>query len=70
MLSGEAGQRVERFLAKWLGSGGNERANDQTFFGDLCDALGVDKPPPKGSVPGDPYCFEKDIKFFSQWRQG
>jgi hypothetical protein len=32
---------------------------------DLCDALGVERPNAKGSVAGDPYCFEKDVKFFS-----
>ncbi len=58
-------QRVQAFLDKWLGSEGNERANYPPFFGDLCTALGADGPPPKGSVKGDPYCFEKDIKFYS-----
>jgi very-short-patch-repair endonuclease len=58
--------RVQSFLKKWLGSEGNERANYQTFFGDFCVALGVEGPPPKGTVAGDPYCFDKDIKFFSE----
>ncbi len=55
-------QRVQQFLATWQGSQGNERANYQGFFLDLCDALGVDRPPPKGNVAGDPYCFDKDIR--------
>jgi hypothetical protein len=55
---------IATFLAKWQGSEGNERANYQSFFGDLCRAIGVEEPPPKGSVAGDPYCFDKDIKFF------
>jgi hypothetical protein len=59
-------QRVEDFLTKWLGSEGNERANYQTFFGDLCVALAVPVPPPKGSEEGDRYCFDKNIKFFSE----
>jgi hypothetical protein len=59
-------QRVQDFLGKWLGSEGNERANYQTFFGDLCVALAVDAPPPKGSVEGDRYCFDKNIKFFNE----
>ncbi|MBD2542891.1 class I SAM-dependent DNA methyltransferase [Planktothricoides raciborskii] len=59
-------QRVQAFLNKWQGSEGNERANYQSFFGDLCVALGVAGPPPKGSVSGDPYCFDKDIKFYSE----
>jgi hypothetical protein len=59
-------KRVEDFLTKWLGSEGNERANYQTFFGDLCVALDVPAPPPKGSVDGDKYCFDKDIKFYDK----
>jgi hypothetical protein len=59
-------KRVEDFLSKWLGSEGNERANYQTFFGDLCVALAVDAPPPKGSMAGDQYCFDKNIKFFNE----
>jgi hypothetical protein len=58
--------RVGDFLKKWLGSEGNERANYQTFFGDLCVALDVPAPPPKGSEEGDRYCFDKNIKFFSE----
>ena len=27
---------IQGFLAKWQGSQGNERANYQTFFDDLC----------------------------------
>jgi len=65
-MTPEDTQRIKAFLEKWQGSEGNERANYQTFFGDLCGALGVDGPPPKGSVAGDPYCFDKDIKFFSE----
>lgn len=57
-------QRVEIFLAKWQGTSGHERANKDAFFLDLCEALGVERPPAKGSIPGDPYCFEKDVKFF------
>jgi hypothetical protein len=54
--------RTQAFLDKWLGSQGNERANYQAFFQDLCTALGVASPPPKGNVPGDPYCFDKEIR--------
>ncbi len=57
-------QRVQQFLTVWQGSQGNERANYQNFFRDWCDALGVEAPPPKGNVPGDPYCFDKEIRFF------
>jgi hypothetical protein len=52
-------QRVQDFLNEWQGSQRNERANYQGFFRDLCDALGVARPPPKGNIAGDPYCFDK-----------
>lgn len=55
---------IQAFLAKWQDSQGNERANYQTFFDDLCGALGVERPIPKGTVQGDPYCFDKEIKVF------
>jgi len=55
-------EQVEKFLHDWKGSSGHERANKDSFFRDLCDALGVERPPAKGKIPGDPYCFEKDIK--------
>ncbi len=58
-------ESVNQFLSKWLGSEGNERANYQGFFLDLCEALGVEKPLPKGTSEDDPYCFDKDIKFYS-----
>ncbi|WP_217650462.1 DNA methyltransferase [Spirulina major] len=65
MMNSTDQDRIQIFLEKWLGSEGNERANYQTFFGDLCVALGVESPPPKGAIAGDPYCFDKDIKFYS-----
>ncbi|HEY9907513.1 MAG TPA: DNA methyltransferase, partial [Thermosynechococcaceae cyanobacterium] len=61
-MDGADRQRVQKFLKTWKGSQGNERANYQGFFLDLCDALGVDRPPPKGNIPGDPYAFDKDIR--------
>jgi len=57
-------QGVLSFLQTWKGSHGNERANYQSFFQDLCVALDVDRPPPKGSVTFDPYCFDKEVRFF------
>ena len=57
-------ERVQSFLKTWKGSHGNERANYQSFFQDFCLALGVDSPPPKGNIPGDPYCFDKEVKFY------
>jgi hypothetical protein len=65
-MKSEDRQRVEIFLNKWKGSQGNERANYQGFFLELCDALAVNRPTPKGSIPKDPYCFDKDIKIFNK----
>jgi hypothetical protein len=56
--------RVETFITRWAGSSGNERANYQLFFAEMCDALGVDRPCDKGRIPNDPYCFDKDVKIF------
>ena len=56
--------RIEQFITRWQNSSGNERANYQMFFSELCDALGVKRPDVKGSVPGDPYCFDKDITIY------
>ena len=66
LMKSEDRQRVEIFLNKWKGSQGNERANYQGFFLELCDALAVERPLPKGSIAGDRYCFDKDIKIFNK----
>lgn len=55
-------QRVQEFLKRWQGLSGDERANKDSFFLDLCKALDVEPPPAKGSIADDPYCFEKDVK--------
>jgi len=52
---------ISAFLARWRGSAGNERANKDAFIIDLCEALDVPAPNPKGSGH-DGYCFEKDLK--------
>ena len=36
----------EAFIKRWDGANGSERANYQSFFNDLCELLGVDKPDP------------------------
>ena len=59
-------QRIQTFIKKWQLSEGNEQANSQPFFVDLCAALGVDGPPPKDSSGSDTYSFEKAIKTFSE----
>ena len=56
--------RTEKFITRWQNSGGNERANYQMFFRELCDVLGVKPPDVKGSVVGDPYCFDKNITIY------
>lgn len=56
--------RIEQFIFRWQNSGGNERANYQMFFSELCDALGVQRPDVKGSEAGDRYCFDKNITIY------
>ena len=51
---------LDAFFRTWRGSAGNERANFQSFLRDLCEALDLPVPEPKG--PGATYCFEKDLK--------
>jgi hypothetical protein len=55
-------KRIEEFIHKWQGSSGSEKANKDQFCLDLCKALNVEPPPPKGKVTGDKYTLEKDIK--------
>ena len=57
-------ERIEPFITRWQSSSGNERANYQMFFSELCDALGVARPDAKGSILTDPYCFDKDLKIY------
>lgn len=52
---------VQQFLRRWQGSGGAERSTSQPFLLDLCDLLGVDRPPSQGEGFED-YRFEKPIK--------
>ncbi len=51
---------ASEFLSRWSGSAGSERAHAQPFFLDLCDVLGVDRPPAQGDGIDD-YRFEKPI---------
>ncbi|MDJ0682327.1 MAG: hypothetical protein QNJ18_21005 [Xenococcaceae cyanobacterium MO_167.B52] len=62
IMNSENRTKVEKFLERWKDSQGNERANYQMFFSEFCDVLGVEQPNVKGSVSGDPYCFDKDVK--------
>ncbi len=58
-------QRINAFIARWLNSEGSEEANAKPFLTELCAALGVDAPPPKGTPSSEVYCFEKAIKAYS-----
>jgi hypothetical protein len=54
--------KLDDLLKKWLGTeGGAERANYQMFLTELCQALGLPAPNPKGSGLGD-YQFEAPVK--------
>ncbi len=56
--------KLEDFLAKWLGKGGAERANKDSFLRDLCDVLGVEGPPPASEDrASDAYGFEHPVSF-------
>ena len=48
---------ADEFIATWQSSPLNERQGAQSYFNDLCDLLGVEK-------PRDPenYCFERGAK--------
>lgn len=50
---------IEGFIARWAGSGGQERANYVLFVGELCEALDLPRPRP---APAD-YCFEHPVTF-------
>ena len=56
--------RIEQFITRWQTSSGNERANYQMFFAELCDALGVDRPNVNGGVAVAPYCFDKHLTIY------
>lgn len=54
-------QTVEAFIARWLVSGGAERANKDAFLFELCDILEVPRPNPTTGIAGkDDYVYEKD----------
>lgn len=53
---------LDRFIVRWAGSGGAERANYGLFLGELCRVLGVPEPEP--TRPDDAenaYVFEKSV---------
>ena len=53
---------VEDFIARWSVSGGSEMANFQSFAGELCDLLGVERPKPAQSDgQTNDYRFERPV---------
>ena len=53
---------LETLITRWLGTeGGAERANYVSFLNELCTAIGVEPPPPKGQGLGD-YEFEGPVR--------
>ena len=53
---------VDDFISEWRQSGGNERANSQTFINDLCELIGVARPraTQQGMAAND-YVFERNV---------
>ena len=51
---------IEAFIARWSAASGAERSNSQTFLAELCDVLGVERPPPATDRGGD-YRFERPV---------
>ncbi len=54
----------EAFIAHWANAGSAERSNAQPFLIDLCDLLGVDRPPPASGGDGGPYRFERNVSHY------
>ncbi len=53
---------IADFIAKWSRSGGSEQANAQPFLLDLCDVLGVPRPPVSTEVNEEnAYAFERKV---------
>jgi hypothetical protein len=54
----DTAEALARLTERWAGAASRERANYQLYLGDLCDALGVERPRPAGSG----YEFEFPVK--------
>lgn len=53
---------VDEFISDWKKSGGNERANTQTFINDLCELLGVQRPrATQSDMAANDYVFERHV---------
>jgi hypothetical protein len=54
---------IPSFIARWRDFGGEERANKDSFFIELCEVLGIAPPRPKSGDPEkDTYVFEADVR--------
>jgi hypothetical protein len=42
----------EEFVTRWSEGGAAERANKDSFLGELCEVLGVERPRPSTGAPG------------------
>jgi hypothetical protein len=52
------------FIARWRSASGSELANAQLFVIELCELLGVERPPPaQASAVDNAYAFERAISF-------
>ena len=55
---------IEKFIARWTASSGNERANFQSFAIELCEILGVERPHVAGEDGSlNDYTFERKVEF-------
>jgi hypothetical protein len=53
---------INDFITEWESSGGNERANTQTFINDLCELLGVQRPrATRSDMAANDYVFERHV---------
>jgi hypothetical protein len=53
---------VDEFIEEWRLSGGNERANSQTFINDLCELIGVQRPRgTQSDMAANDYVFERHM---------
>jgi hypothetical protein len=54
--------QVDEFIARWVASGGSEMSNFQSFTGELCNVLGVERPKPAQSDgQTNDYRFERPV---------
>ena len=55
---------AEAFVARWGQAGSAERSNAQPFLIELCDLIGVERPPPATGGDGGPYRFERNVSHY------